>query len=293
MDKRVELLVKFGGRFFEYPPLIPLVIVVLTVYFACRRYQYLGDYRGERGFRLRRSVLAASAVVAAGLSVIDWPVYRYWGLPSSFADGQIGILVAEVPDQNNREQQPAYQTALRLRVQNSEQLQKIVKVRLIERPLIPDAVAQEAEVVKSGRWLRAAFVLRPFVVQGTLELWLTVVNPQDIFQPESSLGKFTRLRLATLDTLPLPADLAQLAETAFALTLSERHSYKEAAQVLGDVLKSGHLPEAATSRWALDHLRGDDLLLSGSNTEAIAQYKEALRLNPDFAVTHGNLGYAL
>ena len=237
--------------------------------------------------------MLAASLVAAGLSVIGWLVYRYWGLPSSFADGQIDILVAEVPDQNNREQQPAYQTALRLRVQNSEQLQKIVKVRLIERPLPPDVDAQQAEAVKSGRWLRAAFVLRPFVVEGTQEPWLTVVNRQDIFHPESSLGKFSSPGLATLDTLPLPADLAQLAETAFALTLSERDSYKEAAQVLGDVLKSGHLPEAATSRWALDHLRGDDLLLSGSNTEAISQYNEALRLKPDLAEAYNNLGLAL
>ena len=93
-----------------------------------------------------------------------------------------------------------------------------------------------------GRWLRAAFVLRPFVVESTQEPRVTVVNPQNIFQPEASLGKFSSPQLATLDTLPLPEDLAQLAETTLALTLNERHSYKEAAKVLGDVLKSGHLP---------------------------------------------------
>jgi hypothetical protein len=188
------------------------------------------------------------------------------GFASSFANGQIGILVAEVPDQDNREQPPAYQTALNLRVQNSEQLQKIVKVRLIERPLLPDADAQQAQAVKCGCWLRAAFALRPFVVEGSQEPWLTVINPQDIFQPESSLGTFSSPRLATLDRLPLSADLAQLAGTALALTLSERQSYKAPAQVLGDALKPERLPEAATSRWALDHLRGDDLLAGYGKT---------------------------
>jgi len=130
VDKIVELLAQFGGLFFEYPPLIPLVIVVLTVIFAYRRYRHLWDYRGERGFGLWRSVLAASAIVMAGLSVIGWLAYRFWGLPPSFADGQIGILVAEVPDQNNRNHQEAYQYAIRLQI---AQLREVVKVRLIER----------------------------------------------------------------------------------------------------------------------------------------------------------------
>jgi len=130
-------------------------------------------------------------------------------------------------------------------------------------------------------------------VESTQEPRVTVVNPQNIFQPEASLGKFSSPQLATLDTLPLPEDLAQLAETALALTLNERHSYKEAAKVLGDVLKSGHLPEAAASHAALERLRGDDLNLSGSNIAAIAQYKEALRLRPDNAAARNSLGSAL
>src|SRR5216683_8332929 len=109
-----------------------------------------------------------------------------------------------------------------------------------------------------GRWLRAAFVLRPFVVESTQEPRVTVVNPQNIFQPEASLGKFSSPQLATLDSLPLPEDLAQLAETALALALNERHSYKEAAQVLGDVFRSPNLPDAAPGRGALHFLRGYD-----------------------------------
>jgi hypothetical protein len=177
----VELLVKFGGLFFEYPALIPLAIIVLTVIFTYRRYKYLWDYRGKRRFDLWGSVIAASAAVALGMSLIGWLVYRYWGLPHSFADNQIGILVAEVPDQTNSEQQQAYQNALRSRVQSNPELQDIVKVRLIERPLPPDADSQQAEAVKIGRWLRAEFVLRPFVVPGQKdetwqEPWLILLS---------------------------------------------------------------------------------------------------------------------
>jgi tetratricopeptide (TPR) repeat protein len=292
VDKLIELI--SGGLFFEYPTLIPVTIVVLTVIFAYLRYKYLWDYRGKRRFDLWRSVIVASAAVALVLSLIGWLAYRYWGLPPSFADDQIGILVAEVPDQPNREQQLAYQNALRLRVQSIPELRDIVKVRLIRRPLPPDAEAQQAEAVKIGRWLRAAFVLRPFVVEGTQEPWLTVVvNPENMFQVESSLGRFPSPKLAALDTLPLPEDVTQLAEVVLALALGKRHSYKEAAQILADVLKSKHLPEAAGSRWALNLLRGDYLVNFGSFTAAAAEFKEAIRLEPDLSELHSNLGAAL
>jgi tetratricopeptide (TPR) repeat protein len=165
-----------------------------------------------------------------------------------------------------------------------------VKVRLIERPLPPDADAQQAEAVKIGRWLRADFVLRPFVVEGTQEPWLTVVNPENLFQPESSLETFSSPQLAVLDTLPLPEDLAQLAEMTMAITLSKRRSYKKAVQILGDLLKSKHL---LGGRWALNYIRGDDLGELGNFTAAAAEYKEAIRLNPDDAGGHYNLGVAL
>jgi tetratricopeptide (TPR) repeat protein len=318
VDKLIELI--SGGFFFEYPALIPVTIVVLTViFFAYLYYKYLWDEgsvvpdthvlvdehgkplggefpdykRGKRRFDLWRSIIVASAAVALVLSLIGWLGYRYWGLPTSFADDQIGILVAEVPDQTNREQQLAYQNALRLHVQSNPELRETVKVRLIERPLPPDAEAQQAEAVKIGRWLRAAFVLRPFIVEGTQEPWLTVVNPENMFQPESSLGKFSSPQLATLDTLSLPEDLTQLAEVALALALSKRHSYKEAAQILADVLKSKHLPEAASSRWALNLLRGNNLLLFGSFTIAAAEYQEAIHLKPDYVEAYTNLGAAL
>jgi tetratricopeptide (TPR) repeat protein len=288
----VELLDKFGGLFFECPALIPLAITVLTVIFAYRRYKYLWDYRGKRRFDLWGSVIAASAAVTLGLSLIGWLLYRYWGLPHPFAADQIGILIAEEPGQINPRHQQAYQLALHLCFQNNSELRDIVKVKLIQRPLPPDADAQQAEAVKIGRWLRAEFVVRPFVVEGVQKPWLTVVNPEDIFLPESNLERFSSPQLAVLETLPLPQDITQVAEVALALALSKRHSHKEAAQILADILKSKRLPEAAGSRWALELFCGNELIHFASFTAA-AEYKKAIRLKPDFADAHNNLGVAL
>ncbi|HLW69168.1 MAG TPA: tetratricopeptide repeat protein [Candidatus Binataceae bacterium] len=289
----LKFLIQFGGLFFEYPRRIAIAVVALTAIFAYFRYWYLRDYRGEQRFALWRSVIVFSLGVAIVSSIIGWLTYRYWGLPCSFTDGQIGILIAEVPGDQNREQQSAYQNSIFLQFQSSEQLRGIAHVKQIERPLPPDADDQQAEALKIGRWLRAALVLRPFVVEGTQEPWLTVVNPQRIFQPQSNLEEFPSSQLATLDKLPLPQEIAQIAKTVLALALGARGSYKEAAQILSDVLKSGRLPEATASREALDHLRGNYLLLSGNTIEAIAEYKEALRLNPNDAEVDNDLALAL
>ncbi len=291
VDKLIELIT--GGLFFEYPALIPVAIAVVTVVIAYRWYKYLWDSKGKRGFDLWRSVAAAGVAVASVLSLVGWLYYRFWGLPPSFTDDQIGILIAEVPDQSNREQQNAYQNALRFRVQHNSELHDVAKVRLMERPLPPDAEAQQATAVTIGRWLRAAFVLRPFVVEGTQELWLTVVNPQSIFESESRLGKFSSSQLADLDELRLPADITQLAEVTLALTLSKHGSYKEAAAILRNVLASEYLPEAARSRWALDFLRGNILFASRNFDEAAEEYKQTLRLRPDYAAAYNNLGNVL
>jgi hypothetical protein len=93
-------------------------------------------------------------------------------LALSYADS----IVAEVPNQYDTEQQTAYQNALVSRFEGSEQLREVVKVRLIERPLPPDADDQQAEALRIGRWLGASFVLRPFVIEGVQEPRLSVIN---------------------------------------------------------------------------------------------------------------------
>jgi hypothetical protein len=235
VDKLIDILITLlsVGLFFKYPRLIPISILVVASGSAFWFYRW--KYTPQAGVGPWREVLAVWAIVALVLSIVGVLGYRYWGLPSPFADDDIGILVAEVPDQTNREQQTAYQTAILRRVQSNEQLRERVKVKLITRPLLPDADDQQAEAVKIGRRLRAAFVVRPFVVlegaQQSQQPWLTVVNPQEVFRPLASLGEFPSTELATPDKLPLPENLTQLAEVIFALALNARHAYKEAAQV--------------------------------------------------------------
>ncbi len=282
----------FGGLFFEYPYLFLILVLGISAIVAWRYANYLWT-PGWSG-SLRRWVgvyFAAYLVSVITLAPLAWLTYRYVGLPYAFARGEIGILVAEVPDQENREQQTAYENALRLEIKssNSEQLRRLVKVRLIERPLPPDDDAQQAEALKIGHWLRASFVLRPFVVEHTQEPWLTVVSPAS----ELSLGKFQNDQLANLDQLILPDEVTLFAETMLALVLAQRQSYDKAAQVLGDLLKSPKLPESASSRSAMHFLRGNYLLLSGNANQGIVEFKEALRLNSDLAVAHLNLGIAL
>ena len=188
-DKLIDILVELltGGLFFKYPPLIPIAIIAATliVVFSFYRWKYLP----ASGLRPWRPLLAVFVSVALVLSIAGFSYYRYWGLPlRPFADNDIGILVAEVPDQNNREQQTAYQTAILRRVQKDDQLREWVKVKLIERPLLPDADDQQAQAVKIGQRLGAAFIIRPFIVEGAQQPWLTVVNPQEIFRPLASLG---------------------------------------------------------------------------------------------------------
>jgi tetratricopeptide (TPR) repeat protein len=227
------------------------------------------------------------------LAPAAWLIYRYVGLPPAFAKDEIGILVAEVPDQPNREQQTAYQNAIIDRIRGIQQLRDVVKVRLIERPLPFDLVEQQTEALKIGRWLGASFVLRPFSVEGMQEPRLTVVNNPYFSNSESRIGgKFQNAQLANLDQLSLPRDLALLAETSLALAFDERQSYAEAAQILGDVLKSPKLPDVAPSRSELNLICADDLYYSGNAIEAIAEYKEAIRLKPNFPEAHINLGYA-
>jgi tetratricopeptide (TPR) repeat protein len=77
------------------------------------------------------------------------------------------------------------------------------------------------------------------------------------------------------------------------LALSKRGSYTDAAHILGDVLTSKHLPEAAGSRWALNLSRGNDFVQFASLTDAAAEYREAIRLKPDYGEAHNNLGIVL
>jgi hypothetical protein len=172
------------------------------------------------------------------LAPVAWLLYRNVGLPHSFATGEVGILVAEAPNQTSPDQQIAYQNTLRAYIQNSPELRDVAKVRLIERPLPADSEAAQAEATKIGSWLQASFVLRPYVVGGFQEPWLTVVKSSYLFIPESRLENIPTSQLAQLYSLPLPREVGLVAKIAVALALSEQQSYTKAAKILQVIIQS-------------------------------------------------------
>ena len=211
------------------------------------------------------------------------------GVPSSFASGDIGILVAELPRQTDIAQQIKYQTAIIDGLQNHPDLQHIVKVELLERPLPFDLNDQQSAALKIGQWLNASFVLRPFAVEGVQEPRLTVVKYPDLFTAESPLQKFSTEQLPQLDQLSLPSDMVLLAQTVFALVLARYGSFDKAAKILSDVLDSPKLPPAF-NRSTLKIAYGTNLLRSGHAAEAQLAFSEAVTLAPNSAVAHASLG---
>ena len=222
-----------------------------------------------------------------------WCRYRYWGLPSVFSKGEIGILVAEVPGDIDRQRQIAYARAIYSLTQQDNELAGTVKVRLIERPLPADPEFQNTEAIRLGRQLHATFVLRPWTVENVQDPWLTVIDQPEFARTESSMGSFSNMQLAELDKLRLPHDLILLAHAAMGLSLYHRESFSEAASQFTEVLSSTSLPQVGPARCDLQLLLGNALFGAGQIDAAIGAFHAATQLKPEFATAHRNLGVSL
>jgi tetratricopeptide (TPR) repeat protein len=256
------------------------------------------SYRWNQGAR-NWSLLADKRLwigLACGIPLlIVWECYyyRYGGLPEPFRTGEVGILIAEVPGDQNQQRQTAYQAAIVQLVQTTPELKDIVKVRLVDRSLPRDLERQHAEAVKLGRWLHATFVLRPNALADFEEPWITIVDQPTFSISDTSMGTFSIAELAQPDRLRLPRDIVQLARCTLAISLYQRGSYDEASRELGTVLTSPDLPKAAPTRADLDVIYGNALQATGHVGDAKKVYTEAIRLNPMSAEAHANLGWAL
>jgi len=215
-------------------------------------------------------------------------------LPNPFGEGDIGILVAEVPGDKNREEQQKYVNAIREQVQKSPDLADVVKVHMLERPLAADPEQQHEEAIELGRKLHAAFVLRPFVIQGLQEPWLTIVDESGFSKTEARMEKFKHDQFAELETLALPRDLLLLARCIVPLSLAKRGLYDKAAKELKVVLHllplasasvRGVAPPLVGMEWDL----GSYLTETGDLTGAAQAYQKALRLEPSLAPLRNNL----
>ncbi len=276
----------------EFGPIWGPVLALGSVLYWRLRHRW---NQGERGWELLADKWLWISLFCGGSLLVGWEYYyyRFWGLPEPFRTGEVGILIAEAPGDQNRERQTAYQTAILELVQTTPELKDIVKVRLLERSLPADLERQHAEAVKLGRWLHAAFVLRPNALAGFEEPWITIVDQPAFSSSDTSMGTFSTAQLAQPADLRLPRDIVQLARCTLAVSLYQKGAYQEASRELEDILASPELPKAAPTRGDLNLTYGNALQAIGNVGDAEKAYREAIALNPKSAEAHNNLGWAL
>jgi tetratricopeptide (TPR) repeat protein len=284
----VELAKLINDLVRDFGPIWGPAAIAVIVIFLFVRHRYTGGSRGCKLF-LAKSVLIAFCVSALAFFSWYFYFYRYWGLPESFKEGEIGILIAEVPgDDPWRQGQNAYAQAIRQVV--PPDLHNVIKVRLLEQRLPPGPEEQHAKAVKVGNWVHASFVLRPFVVETEQKPWLTVVSQPEFSRAEAPLGQF---KLAEIDKLPLPGNMVLLARCVLAFSEYKNRDYDDAVGELKVVLESRDLPVVAPSRAGLNLVLGNALYEIDRHDEAITAYNQAIKLKPDDATAHNNLGVAL
>lgn len=144
----VGALVTYGGYPFEYPRLFPLLVMGITFFLTVSYYLYRRR-RSENRFQMRiwTPVIAVLIASACVLSAIACLIYRFWGIPPAFVKRDVGILVAEVPDQVDLKDQTAYQRELINYIEEHPALKDVARVQLIERPLPPDDNGAQAEAL--------------------------------------------------------------------------------------------------------------------------------------------------
>ena len=213
------------------------------VFLACWWLKHRSD-TGHHGVGLIVDHWVPLAFLVAIVVLAGWEYYyyRYWGVPSAFGKGEIGILITELPGDANRQQQAAYAREIYALVQKTPDLAAVVKVKMLRRALPSDPQEQHAEALKWGRRVKAKFVLRPNAVEGIQAPWITVVDQPEFARVEAPMGKFANAQLANLDQLPLPSDLLLLARCALALAFYRQGAYDRVADEVQDVLAAQGLP---------------------------------------------------
>jgi tetratricopeptide (TPR) repeat protein len=195
--------------------------------------------------------------IAVCVFIIGVPLYlltyyfgfaRRFGLPAPFRQGEVGVIVAQIPGDIDHRLQQTYAQAIRAFNVVDSEVSDSIKIRLLERPLPDDPDRQHQEALRLGRRLRASFVLRAIRVEGGFQAWLTIVRSQDFGRHEAHLGRINEQQVAELDKLPLPMQMTVLARCASALYLYSREDYETAAQLLREIVVVPELLPGSPSR---------------------------------------------
>jgi hypothetical protein len=205
MDSLLKIISELLHLPFQYPALFPVIVIIGTLAIEFRWVRHLLSNGGHafRAFWLQ--AIAGLLGIFLVLSSGAWIIYRYWGVPTQFGLGQIGVVIAEIPGDNaDRTQQRTYEHEIHEGFNDTDDLRGRATARLLMRPLPLEAESEMTEARKLGRWVNATFILRPQSVEGVQRVYLTVVNPSSLLKPELSLGKFQTAELANLEELQLP-----------------------------------------------------------------------------------------
>jgi tetratricopeptide (TPR) repeat protein len=269
------------------PPAVALIALALLLHYRWNR--------GERGIALVFSSSVAILILSTALVLSIWYywLYRYHGLPKSFAEGEVGILIAEASDDETRSRQTAYQSSIVQLIEQLPEMKDVVKVRLLDRKLSPDLEQQQLEAIRIGRWLDAAFVLRPNAVAGSEEPWITIVDQPAFKASDAFMGSFATTQLAQPTKLRMPNDVVRLAQCTLALLFYRSANYSLATKEFEQILSSQDLPAVAPARGDIDVMYGNALLGVEQVAKAEVAFRESIRLNPVSPEAHSNLGWAL
>lgn len=288
--KFLDLLLSVGWKW------APPVIAGLVMYLLARHRWATGS-RSLREIFVNRQFIVGVVVCSISLITYYSCAFAYrrwlWGLPPPFEKDEIGILIAKVPADAQQQKQALYAQAIRALVEKSPDLQDVVKVRLLQRPLPVEPEDQQVEAVRLGRMVRAAFVVRPYELHDTQAPWLSIIDQPYFSRAESRLGNFSDTALVYPDELSLPGDMALLARCTLALAFLNRKLYDKGVTEIQTVLDSPKLPEAAPTRADLNMELGIAFLNLEHTDKAVDAFRRVTMLAPDNAKGHGALGVAL
>ena len=282
--------------FITLGPWAPLVLV-LWLLWELRGWNFDRLRQRVRGWSLRR-VSAISAIVLTlyygGLFYLDYNR----GLPDPFEDGSIGILIAELPHQADRNGQLMYERALREAFDAAPLLTRRASIQLIRRPLPQGDQAAHEEALDLGESLNAWYVVRPIqlgaseLTQHSVELTM-VAQPDFAGRPDRvSLGRVTNSDLVGSDRLRLRLGTLPFARFVVAMALYRSGLYRHAAQDLESLMHEGELA-SGPGRFDLLFTRASAEFRAGRYRKAEAFARRALELRPEDSSTVNNLAMVL
>ena len=282
--------------FITLGPWAPLVLVPWLLW-KLRDWNF-DRLRQQLRSRSLRRVIATSAIVLTLYYGGLFYLHYNRGLPDRFEDGDIGILIAELPHQADRNGQLMYERALRQAFDAAPLLTRRASIQLIRRPLPEGDQAAHEEALDLGESLNAWYVVRPIqlgvseLTQHSIELTM-VAQPDFAGRPgRVSLGRVTSGDLVGPDRLSLRLGALPFARFVVAMALYRSGLYRHAADALASLMDEGALP-SGPGWFDLLFTRASAEFRAGRYRKAEEFALRARELRPEDGSTVNNLARVL